>query len=107
MRRLKLFKRSERSQRRLKEVRAFQHLLILSEIFIRHQVRDDERLAVLLKRAPKQRFTEQIRLSHDHRMGRKSVGSDLANVSANTPKEKLWRHLVEAGQVIDQENLCH
>jgi DNA-binding CsgD family transcriptional regulator len=81
-------------------------LIDLSEIFIRHQVRDDERLAVLLKRAPKQRFTEQIRLSHDHRMGRKSVASDLANVSANTPKEKLWRHLVEAGQVIDQENLA-
>ncbi len=81
-------------------------LIDLSEIFIRHQVRDDERLAVLLKRAPKQRFTEQIRLSHDHRMGRKSFGSDLANVSANTPKEKLWRHLVEAGQVIDQENLA-
>jgi ATP/maltotriose-dependent transcriptional regulator MalT len=81
-------------------------LVDLSEIFIRHQVRDDERLAVLLKRAPKQRFTEQIKLSHDQRMGRKNVATDVLNVSANTPKEKLWRHLVDAGQVIDQEKLA-
>jgi DNA-binding CsgD family transcriptional regulator len=81
-------------------------IIDLGEIFIRHQVRDDERLAVLLKRAPKQRFIEQIRLSHDHRMGRKSVASDVLSVAANTPKEKLWRHLVDAGQVIDQEKLA-
>jgi LuxR family maltose regulon positive regulatory protein len=81
-------------------------LIDLSEIFIRHQVRDDERLAVLLKRAPKQRFTEQIKLSHDNRMGRKNVATDVLNVSANTPKEKLWRHLLDAGQVIDQEKLA-
>lgn len=81
-------------------------LIDLTEIFIRHQVRDDERLAILLKRAPVIRFTEQVKLAHDYRMGRKNVSQDVQDLPERTPKEKLWRHLVDVGQVIDQEKLA-
>ena len=81
-------------------------LIDLSEIFIRHRVKDDERLAVLLRRAPKQRFTDQIKLALDHRQGKKTVQEEVSSLPTRTPKEKLWRYLAEASQVIDQENLA-
>ena len=81
-------------------------LIDLSEIFIRHRVKDDERLAILLRRAPKQRFTDQIKLALDHRQGKKTVQEVVSSLPTRTPKEKLWRYLAEASQVIDQENLA-
>ena len=81
-------------------------LIDLSEIFIRHRVKDDERLAILLRRAPKQRFTDQIKLALDHRQGKKTVQEEVSSLPTRTPKEKLWRYLAEASQVIDQENLA-
>ncbi|MEY2837351.1 MAG: hypothetical protein RLZ46_733 [Actinomycetota bacterium] len=81
-------------------------LIDLCEIFIRYQVMDHDRLAVLLKRAPQVRFAQQIKLSLDEKMGRKNVREDVKRLPSRTPREKIWKHLADASEVIDQENLA-
>lgn len=81
-------------------------IIDLSEIFVRYQVKDYERLEVLLKRAPQARFAKQIKLSLDEKMGRKSVREDVKRLPSRTPREKIWKHLADASEVIDQENLA-
>jgi ATP/maltotriose-dependent transcriptional regulator MalT len=81
-------------------------LIDLSEIFIRDWVKDDERLAILLKRVPEQTFTRQIKLALDFRIGKKSVSQEIKELPTRTSKEKLWRLLADASEVIDQEKVA-
>ena len=81
-------------------------IIDLSELFIRFTLKDNERLGALLERAPKLRFVQQIRLAYDERMGKKSVREEVKNLPARTPREKIWKHLADAHDVIDQENLA-
>lgn len=79
-------------------------IIDLSELFVRYEVRDNERLATLLQRAPSMRFVEQIKLSLDERLGKKNVSEDVKKLPSNTPREKIWKYLAEVGEVIDSEN---
>jgi LuxR family maltose regulon positive regulatory protein len=81
-------------------------IIDLSELFIRFTVKDNERLGALLERAPKLRFVQQIQLAYDERMGKKSVQEDVRMLPASTPREKIWKHLADTHEVIDQENLA-
>jgi ATP/maltotriose-dependent transcriptional regulator MalT len=81
-------------------------LIDLSEIFIRDWVKDDERLVILLKRVPEQTFTRQIKLALDFRSGKKSVSQEIKELPSRTAKEKLWRHLADASEVLDQEKVA-
>ena len=81
-------------------------ILDLSEVFVRFKVNDLERLGVLLERAPKVRIVEQIRLSYDDRMGKKPARDALMHLPSKTPREKIWKYLVDASEVIDQENIA-
>jgi ATP/maltotriose-dependent transcriptional regulator MalT len=78
-------------------------LIDLSEIFIRDWVKDDERLLILLNRAPVQTYTRQVKLRLDHRSGKKNVFEENKELPNRTPKQKLWRHLVDVSEVLDQE----
>ena len=77
-----------------------------SEIFIRYTMQDNERLGILIDRAPKLRIVQQIKLAYDERMGKKSVGADVKSLPSRTAKEKIWKHLAETSEVIGQENLA-
>lgn len=81
-------------------------IIDLSELFIRFTVKDNERLGTLLERAPRLRFVQQIQLAYDERMGKKSVQEDVRKLPDRTPREKIWKHLAETHEVIDQENLA-
>jgi DNA-binding NarL/FixJ family response regulator len=81
-------------------------IIDLSEIFIRFTMQDNERLGILIERAPKLRIVQQIKLAHDERIGKKSVGADVKSLPSRTAKEKIWKHLAETNEVIDQENLA-
>ena len=81
-------------------------IIDMSEIFIRYHVKDFDRLGTLLERAPTTRLTRQIKLHYDERIGDKKVHDELKRLPSRTPREKIWKHLVEAGLVIDQENLA-
>jgi ATP/maltotriose-dependent transcriptional regulator MalT len=78
-------------------------IIDLSELFVRYEVRDNERVAVLLQRAPSMRFVEQIKLSLDERQGKKSIGEDVKKLPTRTPREKIWKYLAEVGEVISSE----
>lgn len=81
-------------------------ILDMSEVFVRFQVNDFERLGVLLERAPQVRIVEQIRLSYDDRLGKKGARDAYMRLPSKTPREKIWKSLVDASEVIDQENLA-
>ena len=81
-------------------------IIDLSELFIRFYVKDNDRLEVLLARAPKLRFVQQIQLAHDERMGKKTVKEDVKNLPSRTPREQIWKYLADANEVIDKENLA-
>jgi ATP/maltotriose-dependent transcriptional regulator MalT len=81
-------------------------IIDLSELFIRFTVKDNDRLGVLLERAPKLRFVQQIKLAYDERMGKKTVQEDVRKLPDRTPREKIWKHLADTHEVIDQENLA-
>lgn len=81
-------------------------IIDLSEIFIRFTIKDNDRLGTLLERAPKLRFVEQIKLAYHERMGKKSQIVEVNNLPSRTPREKIWKHLALAHEVIDQENLA-
>ncbi|CAN2182148.1 Transcription regulator LuxR, C-terminal [Candidatus Nanopelagicaceae bacterium] len=97
----------KRARERANEIEYSQALISiidLSELFIRFTVKDNERLGALLERAPKLRFVQQIQLAYDERMGKKSVREDVKNLPIRTPREKIWKHLADAHEVIGQEN---
>lgn len=81
-------------------------IIDMNELFIRYQVKDFDRLGTLLERAPATRLTRQIKLHFDEKMGDRTVQDNLKRLPSRTPREKIWKHLVEAGLVIDQENLA-
>lgn len=81
-------------------------IIDLGEIFIRFSVQDNERLEVLLDRAPKLLFVKQIKLAKDERLGKKSQGEEVKNLPSRTPREKIWKHLAITHNLIDQENLA-
>jgi len=81
-------------------------IIDLSELFIRFTVKDNDRLGVLLERAPKQRFVQQIQLAYDERMGKKTVQADVRKLPERTPREKIWKYLAETHEVIGHENLA-
>jgi len=80
-----------------------QSIIDLSEIFVRLTVNDFDRLRVLLERAPKITYVQQVRMTYDDHMGKKSAVIEGKNLPARTPREKMWKHLVETSEVIDQE----
>jgi LuxR family maltose regulon positive regulatory protein len=81
-------------------------IIDLSEIFIRFTINDNDRLGLLLDRAPNVRFVQQIRLAYNERIGKKSVREDVRNLPCRTPREKIWKYLADAHEVIDQEKLA-
>jgi ATP/maltotriose-dependent transcriptional regulator MalT len=42
-------------------------------------------------------------MTYDDHMGKKSAVIEGKNLPARTPREKIWKHLVETSEVIDQE----
>ena len=81
-------------------------IIDLSEIFIRYQVQDYERLAILVERVPQQTFVQQIKLTLVERTGRKGFAEEVKNLPVRTPREKIWKYLVDVSEVIDQEKLA-
>ena len=81
-------------------------IIDLSEILIRYQLQDYERLAILVERVPQQTFVRQIKLNLAERTGRKGLAEEVKDLPVRTPREKIWKHLVDVSEVIDQEKLA-
>jgi len=81
-------------------------LIDLTELFVRYELNDFERVMPLLNRAPSSNFVRQIQFSVDEKLGKKSTRDDAKNLPYRTPREKIWKHLAHVAAVLDQEQLA-
>ncbi|CAN2182205.1 Transcription regulator LuxR, C-terminal [Candidatus Nanopelagicaceae bacterium] len=81
-------------------------IIDLSEIFIRQEVKDYERLLVLLERGLDTRYVHQSRLVAYQLVGKKLPEGQIKSLPTHSPKQQLWKHLAEATANIDQETLA-
>jgi ATP/maltotriose-dependent transcriptional regulator MalT len=81
-------------------------LIDLTELFVRYELNDFERVIALLKRAQSSNLVRQIQLSVDEKLDKKTTRDDAKNLPHRTPREKIWKHLVEVDAVLDQEQLA-
>jgi LuxR family maltose regulon positive regulatory protein len=81
-------------------------IIDLSEIFIRQEVKDYERLVVLLERGLDTRYVHQSRLVAYQFLGKKLPEAQIKALPTHSPKQQLWKHLAEATGNIDQEALA-
>ena len=81
-------------------------LIDLTELFVRYELNDFERVIPLLKRAQSSNLVRQIQLSVDEKLGKKTTRDDAKNLPHRTPREKIWKHLSEVEAVLDQEQLA-
>ena len=81
-------------------------LIDLTELFVRYELKDLERVIPLLNRVPSSNLVRQIQLSIDEKLGKKSARDDAKNLPHRTPREKIWKHLSDVDAVLDQEQLA-
>lgn len=81
-------------------------IIDLSELFIRYEMNDFDRLGPLLARVPSVGFARQIQFSVDEKQGKKTFTEDAQKLPYRTPREKIWKHLAHVSDVIDKEQLA-
>lgn len=84
----------------------FQAMIDINEMCIRRKLLDFDRLEKLVNRAPNIRDTQQYRMAVDDHRGRKSLNEDAKKLPQNTPRELIWKHLMDASLHIDAENIA-
>lgn len=99
-----------RSSRELVSSFIFPHnlneLIDLNEMFIRWSLKDFDGLEKLVKRAPDVRSTRMMKMELDEFQNSKNLSTDLKNLPERTPREKIWKFIVQADHNIDSENIA-
>lgn len=78
-------------------------LVDANEAFLRYIVKDYDRVLLLLDRMPEGHFVSRFRPIVLERQGKKVPDSYVKNLPENTPREKIYKHLADADEVIDRE----
>jgi ATP/maltotriose-dependent transcriptional regulator MalT len=81
-------------------------IIDLNEMFIRRILNDYDRLEKLIKRAPHSRQTRMMKMELDEYRQSKSLIIDVKNLPERTPREKIWKYIVEADHNIDSEKVA-
>jgi len=81
-------------------------IIDINEMYIRRALEDFDRLETLVNRAPRARQTEQFKFFVDEYRGRKSIISDAQNLPNKTPREQIWKALMEVTRNIDSEQIA-
>jgi ATP/maltotriose-dependent transcriptional regulator MalT len=81
-------------------------LIDISEMAVRRRLLDFDRLEKLVNRAPDTRDTRQYRMAVDEHRGRKSLSEDVKNLPDKTPRDLIWKHLMEVSLHVDAENIA-
>lgn len=99
-----------RSSRELVNSFKFPHnlgeLIDLNEMFIRWSLKDYDGLEKLVKRSPDVRSTRMMKMELDDFQNSKNLSTDLKNLPERTPREKIWKFIVQADHNIDSENIA-
>ena len=81
-------------------------LIDLAELGVRYEIKDYDRLSALLQRVPELPQVQLIKLALT-RHGNKGNSIDIAgSLPDKTPRDQIFKHLVMAGGVIDQERVA-
>jgi LuxR family maltose regulon positive regulatory protein len=80
--------------------------LDLAEMNIRRNLKDFDRLEVLVKRAPDIRQTRTFKMAVDEFRGRKAAVEDARNLPDKTPRDLIWKFLTEVSFNIDAEKIA-
>jgi len=78
----------------------------ISEMYIRRKLNDFDRLEKLVNRAPKIRDTQQYKMAVDEFRGRKSLTEDAKKLPEKTPRDLIWKHLMDASLHLDSEQIA-
>lgn len=78
----------------------------LAEMNTRRNLKDFDRLEILVNRAPNIRLTRQMRMAVDEFRGRKNIYDDAKDLPGETPRDSIWKHLTSASLHIDKENIA-
>jgi len=78
----------------------------ISELAIRRKIGDFDRLEKLVERAPKIHDTFQYKMAVDEFRGRKILQQDAQSLSQKTPRDQIWKYLMEASLNIDSEKIA-
>ena len=81
-------------------------LIDINEMAVRRRLLDFDRLEKLVNRAPKTRDTHQYRMAVDEHRGRKSLSDDAKKLPEKTPRDLIWKHLMEVSIHVDAENIA-
>jgi ATP/maltotriose-dependent transcriptional regulator MalT len=83
------------------------HTLIdVNEMCVRRRLNDFDRLEKLVNRAPKIRDTQQYKMAVDEYKGRKSLNEDAKRLPEKTPRDRIWKHLMEASIHLEAEQVA-
>ena len=84
----------------------FYSMIDVNEMCVRRRLGDFDRLEKLVNRAPNIRDTQQYRMAVDEHRGRKSLNEDAKRLPEKTPREIIWKHLMDASIHLDAENIA-
>ena len=78
----------------------------VNEMFIRRSLNDFDRLEKLIKRAPNTRHARMMKMELDEFRQSKTLVIDVKNLPERTPREKIWKYIIEADHNMDSENVA-
>lgn len=81
-------------------------LIDVNEMCVRRRLNDFDRLEKLVNRAPKIRDTQQYKMAVDEYRGRKSLNEDAKRLPEKTPRDRIWKHLMEASIHLEAEQVA-
>jgi LuxR family maltose regulon positive regulatory protein len=81
-------------------------LIDVSEMPVRRRLLDFDRLEKLVNRAPRIRDTQQYRMAVDEYRGRKTLAEDAKKLPEKTPRDLIWKHLMDVSLHADAENIA-
>jgi ATP/maltotriose-dependent transcriptional regulator MalT len=81
-------------------------IIDLNEMFIRRSLNDFDRLEKLIKRAPNTRHARMMKMELDEFRQSKTLVIDVKNLPERTPREKIWKYIIEADHNMDSENVA-
>jgi len=78
----------------------------ISEMAVRRRLLEFDRLEKLVNRAPNTRDTQQYRMAVDEHRGRKGLVDDAKKLPEKTPRDLIWKYLMEVSLNVDAEKIA-
>ena len=99
-------KRSREFAESIESPHQLQVMIDVNEMAVRRRLQDFDSLEKLVNRAPNIRDTQQYRMAVDEYRGRKTVTEDAKKLPEKTPRDLIWKHLMDVSLNLDTEHVA-